>query len=91
MASSDLITIEEYELLMQDRPVKFGPSDVGFSRKPKYSQTCDACVHWFKSPAAKRNTCEIMRPDDGDENVQPFNWCRYWTADYKTFPLLEKE
>lgn len=84
-------TLADYHQLMDDRPVKFTPEQVGYTPRPKFKETCDACVHWFKSPAAKRAVCEIMRPRSESESVAPYGWCRFWTEDYRNFPLLDKE
>ena len=90
MASSELVTLEEYDLLMADRPMKFSASQVGYSPKPKYKQVCDDCISFFRGKAARKNTCEIFRPDN-EETVQPMGWCRFWSNNYRDFPLLDKE
>lgn len=84
-------TLADYHQLMDDRPVKFTPEQVSYSPKPKYAQVCDDCVHFFRGKTAKRNVCEIMRPTSDTESVAPCGWCRFYTNDYRTFPLIDKE
>lgn len=84
-------TLEQYHDLMEDRPRKFTPEQAGYETKPVDKHVCRACVHFFRSEAAKRTTCEIMRPENDSENVMPHGWCRFWTGDYKTFPLLHED
>lgn len=87
---SDLLTFAEYQEMMNDRPVKATPAQVGYSTKPRFKEVCDDCVHFFRGKAARRNVCEIMRPDSETESVAPMGWCWMWSSDYRTFPLLDK-
>lgn len=84
-------TLSDYHEVMEDRPMKFTPEQVGYSPKPKFKEVCDDCVHFFRGRAAKRNVCEIMRPHSETESVAPCGYCRFWTNDYVTFPLADKE
>ena len=83
-----MITLDDYHELMADRPEKFTQDEVGYSATPRYDQVCGECVHYFRNPATRHTTCEIMRPSSDTENVSHVGWCYYWTGDYKTFPLL---
>ena len=85
-----MLTLTEYHDLMSDRPDKASPDEVGYSPKPKYKETCDDCVHFFRGKVARRNTCEIMRPSSDTESVAPMGWCWFWSDNYTTFPLLDK-
>ena len=87
---SEMLTLDGYFALMEDRPEKATPVEVGYSPRPQFKEVCDDCVHFFRGKVAKRNTCEIMRPDSETESVAPMGWCWFWSADYKTFPLLDK-
>lgn len=83
-------TLDDYHDLMEDRPIKFTAAQCGFSPKPKFKEVCDDCIHFFRGKVAHRNVCEIYRPED-DGSVAPMGWCRFWTDDYKAFPLIDKE
>lgn len=86
--TATLATFDDYLDIMADRPVKLTPAEVLYSPSPKFDQICGECVHFFRSPAAKRTVCEIMRPETDTENVSHVGYCAFWTADYHTFPLL---
>lgn len=87
----DRATMDDYFDTMNDRPLKLTPESVGYSPRPKYPETCIDCVHFFKSKVAHHNVCEVMRPRSESESVSPVGWCRFFTANYRDFPLLDKE
>lgn len=87
---SDLVTLDDYFAIMNDRPEKFSPEEVGYSPKPKYKETCDDCAAFFRGKVARRNVCEIMRPNSETESVAPMGWCWFWHSNYIDFPLLDK-
>lgn len=84
------VTLNDYLEMMADRPVKFTAAEVGYSPKPKYKEVCDDCIHFFRGKTARRNVCEIMRPDSETESVAPMGFCYVWSNDYRTFPLIDK-
>lgn len=83
--------MEEYDALLEDRPAKLSPAQAGFVRGggENNEYPCDHCVHWFVGPAAKRSVCEIVRPDDGNEDVEEHDHCRFWTKDLEAYPALK--
>jgi hypothetical protein len=90
--SDNLITIEEYHKLMEDRPVKFGPKTSGFVRGGgSNGSPCLHCVHWYTSPASAHTTCEIVRVSDSDDQVKADDFCKLFTQDGKTLPFLKEE
>src|SRR6202051_118583 len=62
-----LVTIEEYHALMEDRPKQFGPKHSGLVRgggKADPETACLHCVHFYSSPASAHTTCEVVRESD---------------------------
>lgn len=90
----ELVTIEEYHKMMEDRPVKFGPKTSGFVRgggKKDIATTCLHCVHYYTSPASAHSTCEIVRESDEKDQVMADDTCKLFSKDGQTLPLLESE
>lgn len=86
-----MISKEEYEALLEDRPRKFGPEEVGFVETPDDVQAvCCACIHWFSNPARMNTVCEIMRLEP-ERDVPPLARCLWWTPDGKWYPLQEAQ
>jgi hypothetical protein len=95
--SDEPITIEQYNAMMQDRPVKFGPKTSGFKRGAGAAEgkPCSHCVHYYNSPIAAvamgkatHGTCELVRVSDTEDNIEPDDYCHLWSEDGKTLPLL---
>lgn len=80
-------TLDDYFAIMDDRPTKLTSDQCMYSPSPKYKQTCDDCLHLYRSKISKRIVCEVFRPTD-DNNVSPAGFCAFWTDDWRTFPLL---
>ena len=84
-----LITSEQYFQLMQDRPIKFGATAVGYEKGGgKNGNPCLTCIHYYVSPASNHTTCEIFRISDEQDQVAADDHCLFWSQDGKTFPLL---
>lgn len=81
-------TLDDYEQMLEDRPEKFEPEQVGFKQGGgTMGAGCGACVHFFKGTT--RTVCEIVRlPDEAD--IQPTDSCRFYTPDGTAHPLLEE-
>lgn len=94
----ELVTIEEYHALMEDRPVKFGPKSTGFVRgggKKDPEHACARCVHFYESHAAAiaigkptHATCETTRESDDRDEIMADDTCKLWSANGKDLPLL---
>lgn len=80
------VTKREYDELMEDRPKKFTPGEVGYRDAQRGEPCCAGCMHYFVGLVMGRNVCEIMRPPG--EHVEPEYTCRFQTRDGKVFPLL---
>lgn len=88
----ELVTIDELNALVADRPIKFGPKTSGFVRGGgKNGSPCLQCVRWYNSPASAHTTCEIVRVSDEDDQVKADDTCKLFSQDGKTLPLLEKK
>lgn len=83
----ELATASEYNAMMADRPEKFSAAQVKFQDPSPYDHSCGGCFHYFTGVVAKRNTCEIYRPE-GEESVPASGVCRFWTLDGVKFPIL---
>ena len=87
--SNSLATKAQYESLLEDRPFKFEPEEVGYMERSDDAHCCCSCIHWFNNPARATNVCEILRlPDDG--NIPAQARCRWWTPDGTWYPLVEE-
>lgn len=82
-----LASRDEYEALIDNRPRKFSPAEVGFVEKSDDAHLCCGCIHWFINPARGSAVCEIMRPEP-ERDVPPQARCRFWTPDGEWYPLL---
>jgi hypothetical protein len=84
---------EEYEDLVQERPRKFTPEEVGYEEAPEGSSIrCAGCFHYYRRAVDGLAVCEIMRSDETDtKGVEPEWRCRFQTVDGDSFPLLEEE
>jgi hypothetical protein len=90
----DLVTIEEYHALMEDRPMKLGPKTSGFIRgggKSNNETSCLHCVHFYTSPASAHSTCELVRESDEKDQVMADDTCKLFSKDGKTLPFLKEE
>lgn len=97
----ELVTIEEYHALMEDRPIKFGPKSSGFVRgggKKDPEHACGACVHFYNAPIAARAmgkpthaTCEVTRQSDSEDEIFAEDTCRLFSQDGINLPLLETD
>lgn len=85
-------TLREYFRMLEDRPEKFTPEQVGYKEKAPRGQDekCWRCAHFYYSAIDLHNVCEIMRP--ASEDVKPEGACLFWTDDpnFEEHPLLGK-
>lgn len=79
-------SFSEYRELMENRPVKFTPSDVDYKDADSPSRRCERCVHMYQRARDNYGTCEIMRPEE-DEPVDPDYVCDFFTVDGEDFPF----
>lgn len=85
-----LVTLDAYERLMQNRPLKFSADEVDY-REAKDEENCANCLHLYKRQLDGYAVCEIFRDGEG-ENEEPIkdDWvCSFHTQDGETFPLLK--
>jgi hypothetical protein len=87
------VTLADYEALVEDRPVKFTPEEVGYQPAPQGSAIrCANCFHYWRRSIDGMAVCEIMRSPEVDEyGVRPDWRCRFQTVDGDSHPLLEPE
>lgn len=86
-----MIKFGQYERLLNDRPFKFTPQQVGYE-EGEGEYHCVSCAHFFLRPIDRHTVCEIMRsPDIDREGVNPQWVCQYYTADGGSFPLLSNK
>ena len=90
----ELATREEYEALVNDHPEKFYASQVNFERGADRAdredgRCCGNCFHFYRGMV--HNVCEIFRPADGYDSVDPLDICDFWSSDGEIFPLLREE
>lgn len=83
-----MISRDQYEQLLDDRPDKFDAEEVGFVKESNGAHVCCSCIHFFHNPARSTTVCEIYRPDPED-NIPPLGGCNFWTPDGRRYPLLE--
>jgi hypothetical protein len=81
-----MVSITEYQSLLEDRPEKFTPEDVEYRDSDLMTQRCVRCVHFFQRSVDQFSTCEIMRPEK-DESVDPDYVCNFFTKNGEQFPL----
>ena len=84
-----LVTLEDYQEMVADRPEKFAPEEVDYDDSDG-PERCARCIHFYRSEAAERTTCEVMRPED-DEDVNPAYRCQFFTVYGQKFPMLDAE
>jgi hypothetical protein len=82
-----------YDELVEDRPRKFTPEEVGYGKAPEGSAIrCASCIHFFRRTIDGLSTCEIMRSTLTDaEGVMPDWRCAFQTTDGDVFPLLDED
>lgn len=83
-----MVTKAEYDKLLDDRPRKFGPGEVGFQVRSDDAHVCCGCIHWFANAARGAAVCEILRLP-GEQDIPPQARCRFWTPDGEWYPLLD--
>jgi hypothetical protein len=84
-------TLNDYLELIEDRPRKFTPAEVGYVEAPEGSAiTCNGCLHYYRRGIDGHSTCEIMRDERTDrEGVRPDWRCRFQTVDGSSWPLVD--
>lgn len=82
-------TLRDYFRMLEDRPEKFTPEQVGYKEKGsrERDERCWSCLHFY---SGFHNVCEIMRPPN--EDVKANGVCLFWTDDpeFENHPLLGK-
>jgi hypothetical protein len=88
-----MVTLEDYQAVLDDRPFKFTAKQVGYNKAPEGSgMTCSGCLHYYRRAIDGFSVCEIFRSDETDqEGVRPDWRCGFWTLDAQVHPLLEPE
>jgi hypothetical protein len=88
-----LVTINRYEELLDDRPVKFTEEEVGYGPAPEGSGfTCNSCRHYYRRGVDGFTVCEIMRSERTDvEGVLPDWRCIFQNTDGSVFHFLPSE
>ena len=84
-------TESDYRTLMADRPPKFNAKQVGYEEHATGEHKCEACFHLYRRAATdlpERIVCDVFRPD-GDADVNPEGWCRFWSKDGESLPDLK--
>jgi hypothetical protein len=95
--SESPVTIEQYHSLMEDRPIKFGPTTAGLVRGGgKKGNPCSSCIHWYTSPAMaialdkpSHSTCEIVRESDSADEIMADDTCNLFSKNGIDMPLLK--
>lgn len=90
---ADLVDKGAYEDIINDRPEKFTPEEVGYEAAPLGSAIrCAGCRHYYIRAIDGFSVCEVMRSDLTDiEGVRPDWRCQFQTVDGDVFPLLDEE
>jgi hypothetical protein len=88
-----MVNLDEYAELIEERPRKFTPEEVGYVEAPEGSAIrCAGCLHYYRRAIDGFATCEIMRSDETDRSgVEPDYRCQFQTVDGVVFPLMEDE
>lgn len=86
-----MVTFEQYQQVVADRPKKFTAEEVGFEPASSGAERCQGCWHWYQGPKAGRQICEIFVGQGEERQVNPEAVCKFWTADGAAFALLEQE
>lgn len=85
-----IVTKQQYDDLLKDRPVKFTPEEVGYTDAGDSAMRCSTCRHYYLRQIDQFAVCEILRSDEiDDEGINPGWRCRFWTIDGERLPLLE--
>ncbi len=87
------VSLSDYLKMLEDRPVKFTPDEVGYGKAPEGSaMRCGICHHFYRRATDGFSTCEIMRSEETDaKGVEPHYRCMFYTLDAMVHPLLEEE
>jgi hypothetical protein len=88
-----MVTVEEVEAVLADRPYKLSAKDVGYQVAPEGSaMRCAACHHLYRRATDGFGVCELFRDDATDaEGIDPGFRCYFWSADGTVRPLIEEE
>ena len=85
----DMIDMELYQRLLENRPFKFGAEDVGYQKGEEHH--CDGCIHFFTRKVDGFHVCEIFRPGEEEEESIIANYrCDWWTDDGENFPYIKE-
>lgn len=88
-----MVSLEQYDQLVADRPIKYSPEEVGYQAAPEGSAIrCAGCFHFYQRATDHFGVCEIMRSEETDtEGVRPDWRCQFQTVDGEVHPLLEED
>lgn len=83
------VSFEEYVRLLEDRPNKFTPDQVGYQPRGGKHHNCGRCAHFFSS--IERTVCEIMRigGDESYKDVERDGYCVFFNSDRQEYPRLD--
>jgi hypothetical protein len=83
----NIASMDEYDAMMADRPVKFMAGQVGYmEHQPEAEYQCQKCTHFFTS--TNRSVCEILRLSP-EKPIPHHAGCVFWTKNGEEFPLYE--
>ena len=87
-----MVSSEDIEQLMTDRPRKYAPEDVGYQEAPEGSALrCAGCFHLYRRATDGHTVCELIRSEEIDKNGIYPDWrCLFFTVDGTVTPLLEE-
>lgn len=92
-AGRKMVSLEQVEDLIAERPRKFSAEDVRYEKAPEGSAIrCASCLKYFKRAVDNFGTCEIFRDEEADRDGVLPDWrCAFWSADGNVYPLVEEK
>lgn len=83
-----MITFDQLVELMNDRPRKLLPEQVGYGPAPEGSAIrCGGCFHMYRRVIDNYGVCELVRPEN-DEEIQPHFRCGLFSVEGDVMPLM---
>ncbi len=88
-----MITREQIENVLSDRPFKFKAEQVHYRPAPNGSVLrCGSCVNLYRRAIDNFSVCQIMRSEETDaDGVQPNFTCDWWSIDNEVYPRQPDE
>lgn len=85
------VTPVDVAALMEDRPRKLLPEQVGYAPAPQGSEMrCGSCFHMYRRMIDNFGVCELVRPEN-DEEIKPHYRCELYSIDGDVMPFMESE